>query len=103
MGQFCTNIFLIQITSNYLWASEVGVVKVDYFDFTCKKIEKKCELDIRVIACNFYVYGIFSFFSDFFRSNSFIFEPKVKKIYMRVFSTHFVPLISILVPKIMDE
>ena len=53
MGQFRTNIFLIQITSNYLWASEVGVVKVDYFDFTCKKIEKKCELDIRVIACNF--------------------------------------------------
>ena len=27
------------------------------------------------------------------------FEPKVEKIYMGVFSTHFVPLISILVPR----
>jgi hypothetical protein len=40
---------------------------------------------------------------DFFRSNSFIFEQKVEKIYMGVFSTHFVPLISILAPKIMEE
>ena len=31
----------------------------------------------------------------------FIFEPKVEKIYLGVFSTHFVPLISILAPKIM--
>jgi hypothetical protein len=45
----------------------------------------------------------FRFFSDFFCSNSFIFEPKVEKIYMGVFSTHFVPLISILAPKIMGE
>ena len=41
--------------------------------------------------------------SDFFRSNSFIFERKVNKICMGVFSTHFVPLISILAPKIMEE
>ena len=41
IGKFHTNIFLIQTTSNYLWASEVRVVKVDYFDFSCKKIEKQ--------------------------------------------------------------
>ena len=41
MSKFRTNIFLIQSTSNYLWASEVGTVKVDYFDFSCKKIEKQ--------------------------------------------------------------
>jgi hypothetical protein len=45
----------------------------------------------------------FFFFSDFFRSNFFIFEPKVEKIYMGVFSTHFVPLISGLAPKIMED
>ena len=36
----CANIFLIPTTSNYLRSSFVGVVKVDYFDFSCKKIEK---------------------------------------------------------------
>ena len=41
MSKFRANIFLIQTTSNYLWASEVGAVKVDYFDFSCKKIEKQ--------------------------------------------------------------
>ena len=40
MGQFRVNIFLIQLTSTYFWASEVGVLKVDYFDFFMKKIEK---------------------------------------------------------------
>ena len=35
--------------------------------------EKKYKLDVRVIACNFFV------FSNFFRSNSFIFEPKKGK------------------------
>ena len=30
MSKFRANIFLIQTTSNYLWASEVEVVKVDY-------------------------------------------------------------------------
>ena len=39
--------------------------------------------------------------SYFFRSNSFIFEPKVEKIYMGVFSTQFVPLNSNLAPKIL--
>ena len=34
-------------------------------------------------------WDFFGFFSDFFRSNLFIFEPKVEKIYMGVFSTHF--------------
>ena len=47
------NIFLIRTTSNYLWASEVRVVKVDYLIFHVKKLKNKCELDIRVIACNF--------------------------------------------------
>ena len=45
----------------------------------------------------------FRFFSDFFRSNSFIFEPKVEKNNMGVFSTQFVPLISILATKILEE
>ena len=40
MGQFRANIFLIRLTSTYFWASEVGVLKVDYFDFFMKKIEK---------------------------------------------------------------
>ena len=40
MGQFRANMFLIQLTSTYFWASEVGVLKVDYFDFLMKKIEK---------------------------------------------------------------
>ena len=31
---------LIQTTFNYLLASEVGAVKVDYFDFLRKEIEK---------------------------------------------------------------
>ena len=38
--QICANIFLIRLTSTYFWASEVGVLKVDYFDFFMKKIEK---------------------------------------------------------------
>ena len=56
-----------------------------------------------LLPATFLVFEIFSFFSDFFRSNSFILEPKVEKIYMGVFSTHFVPLILILAPKIMEE
>ena len=45
----------------------------------------------------------FFIFSDFFCSNLLIFEPKVEKIYMGVFSTHFVPLISIFASKIIKE
>ena len=41
MSKFHANVFLIQTTSNYLWASEVRAVKVDYFDFSRKKIEKQ--------------------------------------------------------------
>ena len=41
MSKFRANIFLIQTTSNYLWASEVEVVKVDYFDFSCQNFEKQ--------------------------------------------------------------
>ena len=40
MSKFRANIFLIQTTSNYLWASEVGAVKVDYFDFSSEIFEK---------------------------------------------------------------
>ena len=32
----CTHIFWIATTSNYFWSSVVRVVKVDYFDFSCK-------------------------------------------------------------------
>ena len=41
MRTFREEFFLMQTTSNYFWASEVGVVKVDYFDFSRKKIEKQ--------------------------------------------------------------
>ena len=92
---------LIPTTLNHLWFLVVGVLKVDYLDFPCEIFEILCELDVGVIACIFYVFGIFSFFSDFLRSNSFIFEPKIEKIYMGVFSTQFVPLNSNLVPKIL--
>ena len=52
MSKFCTNIFLVATTSDVLWSSFVGVIKVDYFDFSCKNIEKLGELDVRVIAYN---------------------------------------------------
>ena len=65
MSKFSANIFLIQITSNYFWASEV-----------CKNPSSK---------------------------NSFIFEPKVEKKDMDVFSTQFVLLILILATKILAE
>ena len=45
----------------------------------------------------------FRFFPDFFCPNSFIFEQKVEKKDMGVFSTQFVPLISNLAPKILAE
>jgi hypothetical protein len=41
----------------------------------------------------------FRFFFNFFCSNSFIFEPKVEKICMGVFSTHFVPPLAVTVGK----
>ena len=44
----------------------------------------------------------YSFFPIFFRSNLFTFEPKVENIYMDVFITHFVPLISNYAPKILE-
>ena len=61
---------------------------------------QKLEL-LKLLILIFHV--IFFFFSDFIRSNSFIVEPKVEKIYMGVFSTHFVLFISILPPKLMEE
>ena len=39
MGQLRANIFLMWLTSTYFWASEVGVLKVDYFDFFTKKLK----------------------------------------------------------------
>ena len=39
MSKFWTNIFLKPATLNYLWSSVVGAVKIDYFDFSCKKNE----------------------------------------------------------------
>ena len=73
------------------------------FIFQVKYLKNLCKLDARVIACNFRVFGIFSFFSNFFRSNLFIFESKVEKNNMGVFSTQFVPLNSILATKILEE
>ena len=40
MGQFRANIFSIRLTFTYFWTLEGGVLKVDYFDFFMKKIEK---------------------------------------------------------------
>ena len=51
----------------------------------------------------FFEFGMFSLFSDFFRSNLFIFDPKVEKNNMGVFSTQFLPLISILATKMLEE
>ena len=50
-------------------------------------------------------FGVLEFFCFFwfFRSNSFIFEPEVEKTYVGVFFTHFVPLILIMAPKVMEE
>ena len=78
-------------------------IKLIILIFQVIYLKNFCELDVVVIACNFQVFGSFLFFSDFFHSNSFIFEPKVEKIYTDVFSTHFMPLISIFAPKIMED
>ena len=40
MSKLGANIFSIVTTSKFLWFSVVKVVKVDYFDFSCKKFEK---------------------------------------------------------------
>ena len=39
MSNLSINILLIRTTLNYFWSSVVGVVKVDYFDFSCKKLD----------------------------------------------------------------
>ena len=104
MSKFRANIFLIQTTSNYLWASEVEVVKVDYFDFLYKIFEKLVWIRSQGNGLQLLDFWIFLFFSQFSRSCSFVFEPKVEKnIHSSVFSTHFMPLISMFVPKIMEE
>ena len=43
---------LLPTTSGPQKFKKIGVVKVDYFDFAGEVFEK-CELDVRVIACNF--------------------------------------------------
>ena len=53
MSKLRANIFFIPTTLNYLRSSVVRVVKVDYFDFSCKNLKNWCELDVRVIASNF--------------------------------------------------
>ena len=102
-NQTLQNVFLISVTLSLSSLQKSEYLKLIILIFNVKNWKNQCELDVRVIACNFQVFGIFSFFSVFFRSNSFIFEPKVEKIYMGVFSTHFVPLISILAKRIMEE
>ena len=47
--------------------AKIRVFKVDYFDFSCKKLKNQHGLDFRIIACKCQVFGIFLFFSDFFR------------------------------------
>ena len=49
----CSKEILIPSSLNYLWSSVVGVVKIDYLDFPCEIFGILCELDVRVIACNF--------------------------------------------------
>ena len=85
----CSKEILISTSLNHLWFSVVRVLKADYLDFPWEIFEIMCELDVGIIACNFYVFRKFSFFSNFFCSNSFIFEPKEEKIHMGVFSTQF--------------
>jgi hypothetical protein len=97
----CSKEILIPTSLNHLWFSVVRVLKADYLDFPWEIFEIMCELDVGIIACIYLVFGIFLVFSVFFGSNSFIFEPKIEKIYMGVFSTQFGPLNSNLVPKIM--
>ena len=48
MSKLHANIFSIATTSNYLWSLVVKVVKVDYFDFSFKKLKYKCVLDVMV-------------------------------------------------------
>ena len=70
---FDTNYFeLLMIISS--WSSKSWL-----FWFPCEIFKIVCEIDIGAIACSFYVFEIFSFFSNFFHSNSFSFEPKIEK------------------------
>jgi hypothetical protein len=55
------------------------------------------------LPATFRFLDFFRFFLIFSAQTRFIFEQNLEKIYMGVFSTHFVPLISILAPKIMEE
>jgi hypothetical protein len=89
----------IGLTSSLSSLQKSESLKLIILIFHVKFLINYCELEVRIIACNFWGFGIFLFFYDFFRSNSFVFEPKVEKIDMGVFSIHFVPLISILAPK----
>jgi hypothetical protein len=66
MSKLRANIFLIPTTSNYLQSSVVGVVKLDYFDFSLNVFEKlvriRCEGNCLQILSfwNFFVFSDFS-------------------------------------------
>ena len=68
---------------------ESKFLKLIIMIFHVKKLKNQCELDVRVIACNFQVFEIFSFFSNFFHSNLFIYEPKVGKNVWVFFALNF--------------
>ena len=69
------------------------------FDTVCAKIS--CSFVLSYTSSR--VANVVVSFYYFFHTNSFIFESKVEKKDMIVFSTHFVPLISILAPQILKE
>ena len=46
--------------------AKIRVFKADYFDFSRKKLNNQCESDVRIIACNVQVFGIFSYIWVFF-------------------------------------
>ena len=64
----------------------VGVVKVDYFDFSRKKLKNWCELDVRVINC-LQLLGFLNFFGFFpiFSPQTRLFLNQKQKKYIWVF------------------
>ena len=80
MSKLSANIFLIRTTSNYFWSSVVGVVKVDYFDCSCKKIEKLVRIRCQGNSMQLLGFWNFFVFFRFFPLKLVYFETKSKKI-----------------------
>ena len=62
-------------------------IKLIILIFHVKKLNNKCELDVRVISCNFQVFRIFSFFFQIFQTRLFLNQKQKKYIWV------FFPLI----------